>query len=297
MPAISDTRAACSRTGVLNAMRKLGLSFVAVTVLGLSGMAQNRPAAPRPRHSVRNAKNPFARVIVIPFEYDAVGPIGSYSRLQSGFTVQPLIPFLLGPKLDLITQTTIPVLAQPDLQSPRGRDWGMGDVTTSLYFSPDNQTKLHWGLGPAFQFPTASDQALGSGKWGAGFSAAVVGEPGRWTLGVATTSIQSFAGDPSREDINYLTVNYQVTNNFAGHWYVTSSPTIGADWKAAPGNRWLVPFGLGFGRVVGAGSRQLSAEVGAYYSLIHPRSAPYPKWLFSLQVAWAHTESWGIGRH
>lgn len=59
-----------------------------------------------------------------------------------------------------------------------------------------------WGVGPAFLFPTASDDVLGSEKWGAGPSAVVLTVRGPWVCGAIINQIGSFAGDDDRDDVN-----------------------------------------------------------------------------------------------
>jgi hypothetical protein len=55
---------------------------------------------------------------------------------------------------------------------------GLNDIQQSLFLSPAKPGKLIWGVGPIFQFPTATDDSLGQGKWGAGPTAvAVQGQP------------------------------------------------------------------------------------------------------------------------
>ena len=45
----------------------------------------------------------------------------------------------------------------------------MGDVQEQLFFAPKTKPgALIWGVGPIFQFPTASPAVLGAGKWAAG---------------------------------------------------------------------------------------------------------------------------------
>jgi hypothetical protein len=40
-----------------------------------------------------------------------------------------------------------------------------------------------------------------------------------------------------------------------------------------------MPVGLGIGNVIALGRRQVSGELSAYYSVVHPETQPYPKWL------------------
>jgi len=47
-------------------------------------------------------------------------------------------------------------------------------------------------------------------------------------------------------DVIVSLVNY----NFPSGWYLTSTPTIVADWEADNDNRWTVPVGRGVGQRV-----------------------------------------------
>jgi hypothetical protein len=53
-----------------------------------------------------------------------------------------------------------------------------------------------------FLLPTATDTALGTGKWGVGPSAVALRQDGPWTYGLLTNHLWSFAGDGHRPDVN-----------------------------------------------------------------------------------------------
>jgi hypothetical protein len=63
--------------------------------------------------------------------------------------------------------------------------FGLGDVQPSLFLSPAQPGKLIWGMGPVLQFPTATDDSLGQGKWGAGPTAVALVMHGPWVSGVS----------------------------------------------------------------------------------------------------------------
>ncbi len=255
-------------------------------LLVLPTNAQSTPAQDAARESVQAIKNPFARAYVFPVIVDTSRGVGNYRRTQETLTFQPLIPFPLGRNWDLVTQTVIPTSSQPDVTRPNGRAGGLNDIAVNLFVGPDNPN-VQWGVGSSFQFPSATSAALGTGKWCAGPAGAVFVDVGGWTLGTVASNVKSFAGDASRAEVNFLSLQYQVTHNFWRGWYVTSSPTTVADWTAAHGERWLVPIGFGFGNVFGIGSHHVGGELTAYFSVLHPRIEPYAKWLFSFQLTFA----------
>jgi len=253
-------------------------------------LGQTATDAAEPSRELRVIKNPFAQMFSIPIEFDSSRPIGDYSRTQGVLSLKPVIPIPLGSKWDLITQTIISVVSQPDLTRARGGASNLGDITTNLYFSPDNKSIFQWGVGPTFLFPAATDQSVGAGKWGAGPTGGVFVEPGKWTLGLQLSDLKSFAGDRNRPDIHYALLQYHVVYNVSKGWYLTSAPTTTADWTASREDRWVMPVGFGVGKATALGKRQVSGEFDGYYNLVHPGTLPYPKWVLTLQFTFAQAE-------
>jgi hypothetical protein len=69
--------------------------------------------------------------------------------------VQPVIPFSLNEKWNLITRTIMPVIQQDEIFPGSGNQLGLGDILASLFFSPKapGPGGVIWGLGPAFALP------------------------------------------------------------------------------------------------------------------------------------------------
>ena len=63
---------------------------------------------------------------------------------------------------------------------------------------------MTWGVGPVFLIPTATDDTLGSDKWGAGASAVLLAMPGHWVIGSLFSNVWSFAGSGD-QDVNLFT--------------------------------------------------------------------------------------------
>ena len=62
---------------------------------------------------------------------------------------------------------------------------GMGDIVATAFFSPIESGRIIWGVGPVVLLPTATDNALGTQKFGMGPTVVVLTQPGKWTLGTA----------------------------------------------------------------------------------------------------------------
>jgi hypothetical protein len=149
--------------------------------------------------------NPVSSLISAPlqFNYDeSIGPADDGERIT--LNIQPVIPTALNDDWNLISRTILPVIYQSDIFPGAGSQSGIGDITQSLFVSPKAPTPggVLWGAGPVFLIPTASNDLLGSGKWGAGPTLVAVKQTGHWTYGALLNHIWSVGGDSDRADIN-----------------------------------------------------------------------------------------------
>jgi hypothetical protein len=251
-------------------------------------------------------QNPVGNLISLPFQNNVNFPIGQFSRIQDVLNIQPVIPFHISEDWLIISRWITPVVYQPNLGAacrPSGpasteiceirekdsaRDGGangLGDLNPSFFLSPAHPGKLIWGFGPTFLLPTATDPTLGQGKWGAGPSIVLLTQPEHWTIGFLSNNIWSFAGNAGRRRVNQFLTQYFLTYNMKHGWFVTSSPIITSNWLAPSSNKWLVPFGAGFGKMTRVGKQPVVWQMHTYYNALHPRDLPYPKWQVRLQVA------------
>src|ERR1700685_1749917 len=140
---------------------RYGLNMLCVLVplcYGASAEAEDTPEI------AKQAQNPIASLISVPFQNNATFGVGENSRVQDSLLVEPVVPFRLTSDWNLITRTIVPLIDQPTLAPGLGNVSGLGDVQLSLYMSPVKPFgRLIWGLGPSFSFATASDRSLGRG--------------------------------------------------------------------------------------------------------------------------------------
>ena len=101
-------------------------------------------------------------------------------------------------------------------------------------------------------------------------------------LGVLVNNVWSVAGKNNRDSVNAMTLQPFVNYNFAGGWYLTSSPIITANWETGHGDRWTVPVGGGFGRVFKIGEQPVNMQLAAYYNVARPTGAA--DWQLRAQV-------------
>jgi hypothetical protein len=124
---------------------------------------------------------------------------------------------------------------------------GINDLLTGFWFSKrGHHGKHHFAPGIGFQFPTAADASLGSGKWLIGPSFDYEYEHGRLLAGAIAMNLWSFAGQSDRKDVNMLLVKPFLYYNFSGRWYLMYVPYgVTVYWNKPAGQRAYVPLGGG----------------------------------------------------
>jgi len=230
----------------------------------------------------KEAQNPVANLISVPFQYNANFGFGIDDDVQSVLNIQPVIPFEVTPEWNLITRTILPVIYQPSVAPTISDEFGLGDTTFTAFASPSKTDGFIWGAGPAFLLPTATDDALGTGKWGAGPSFVGLVIAGPWVAGALVNNIWSFAGDSDRADVNQMTLQPFVNYNLPDGWYLTSSPIILANWEADSDDRWTIPVGGGVGKIIHVGKLPLNTSLQGYYNIESPEIGP--EWQLRFQV-------------
>jgi len=240
---------------------------------------------------IKTSQNPVGNITVFPFQNNFNYGYGRYARLQYNLNVQPVFPIMLSQNWNLIARTIIPVLNQPSSSppsvcaSPYGcpSTFGLSDTQEQLFFAPKAKPdELIWGAGPIFQFPTATPNTLGSGKWSAGPDAVALVMPGKWVLGTLVTQLWSFAGIPNRPDVNAFLVQPFINYNLKGGWAISSAPIMTANW-VLPGTKWTVPLGGGIAKTFKDEGQLMSVSVLYYTNVVRPLAAPQT----TLRVSWS----------
>jgi hypothetical protein len=193
--------------------------------------------------------------------------------------IQPVIPFTVSKNWNLITRWITPVIYQPlPVPQPPGPPvqqtgvYGLGDINPSYLFSP-KKSKVIWGVGPTFVFPTATNTTyLGQGKLSMGPSVVVLVQPPHLTMGFLTNNYWSVAGHSNRDKpaVNQFLLQYFVNYNMKEGWYLKCAPINTANWRATSGSVWTVPFGGGVGRIMKLGFQPVNLSAEFYGNAKYP---------------------------
>jgi len=277
----------------------LAVSASAQTAKRSSWLPQDDGTPESLQEMARQISNPVSPLWQVTFDNSIVGLAGGGldgEELSYTGSLEPQVPLELGrlglgrfawaEELQIVTRMIVPfVETLPQPPGPGGgRRSGFGDIQLGGVLAPSRLQGWVWGLGPTFILPTASDDALGQGKWQAG-PATLAGYVGkRWTAYAVAQQWWSFAGDDGRPRTSQLCLDYVLLHNLPAGWQVGMQPSIEVDWTASAGNRVSLPVGLGFGKTVRFGSVPVQLWVEADYYAVRPDDLPGPRWGIDFQI-------------
>jgi len=220
------------------------LTLIGAMVLALPGAplaAQDPATAPRAGMSeqdIAKANNPLADMNAINLQnYYFPSFYGSGSSKANTLNVRGVM--VAGRQ---ILRATLPISSVASAS-------GLGDLSifdAILLNRADSRTQF--GVGPLLVLPTNTNAALGAGSsWQAGVAAVLVRPlAGGSMVGTLVTWQTDFAGGDNRVNTNLATLQAFATMSIGGGWYFRSTPLAVLDFE---NGRYLVPFGLGVGKV------------------------------------------------
>lgn len=223
----------------------------------------------------KQLSNPIANLASVPLQFtwdDGFGPNDDGHRTL--LNVQPVIPMSIGEDWNLISRTIVPIVYQDDVVPGQDAQFGLGDTTQSLFFSPKTPTAggWVWGVGPAFLVPTATENTLGTDQWAAGPTIVALRQTqAGWTYGVLGNHLWSFAGDDARASVNQTFLQPFVSKALGQGRTLSFNVESAYDWK---GSQWSVPFNAGYSKVTRMGRQLVSWQGGVRYWIEAPTGGP-----------------------
>lgn len=247
--------------------KSLRSALIACTCLCTGPAAAQQSA----QELAKELANPIANLISVPFQLNYDQDIGIEDGDRWLLNVQPVIPFSLNENWLVISRTIVPVISQDDAVPGEGSQFGLGDTVQSLFFSPKGSGGLTWGVGPVFLFPTATEDSLGSEKWGLGPTGVALVQTGNWTYGALANHVWSVAGDDDRSDISqtFLQPFLNYTTPGATSYFLNTETTY--DWE---GEAWSVPINAGVNQLLTLGGQRVQIGGGLRYWVEAPDGGP-----------------------
>lgn len=167
-----------------------------------------------------------------------------------------------------------------------GAATGINDLLMGFWaFPKGHHGQWEFGGGPVFQFPTASDDSLGTGKWSAGPGFEIAYNRGKLSVGTLGFQLWSFAGDSDRKSVNTLMLKPFFIYKATAKWWLVPMPYgISYYWNKPSGERLLLPIGGGLQHNFSIGQQNLTFSAQAFKYVERPPG--YPEWNVRLVLEW-----------
>lgn len=144
---------------------------------------------------------------------------------------------------------------------------GIGDFDLFAAYLAVQKPTLTIGIGPQVVAPTASNDALGTGKWQGGLATvAFVAPSPQVQIGGLLIWRASFAGDSDRSNTNVLAFQPFGFLQLGGGTYLRTSPIWAFDIENEVYN---IPFGFGIGKVTKIGKTVLNLFIEPQFTVLH----------------------------
>src|SRR6478735_3898692 len=235
--------------------------------------AQEKPAAAgaSAQELADKLSNPVASMISVPFQNNSDWGIGENNGSKNTLNFQPVIPFKLSADVNLITRYIIPVVTQHDVTGPNTSQFGLSDATVSAWASPSHpKNGLTWGIGPALLLPIATDDLLGTKKFGVGPTALILKQAHGNTFGFLANQLWSVAGDKDRQDISQLFVQPFFAHSFSSGASLGGNMELTQNWQAKTTLLFLNPTISGITKI---GKQPIQMAIGPRIPIAGPEAS------------------------
>jgi hypothetical protein len=209
----------------------------------------------------KQTQNPIANLISVPFQGNWDFGLGDRDATSTLLNFQPVVPFAVSKSTNIVLRVIMPLTSQPGAGAADARINGLGDIVATAFFSPSKAGRIIWGVGPVFLLPTATNNALGTEKFGIGPSVVVLTQPGKWTLGLLFNQIWSTSGAKDRSDVNQTYLQPFANYNLGSGLSVGVGIEASGNWNAD--HTWTVPLLFNVSKVTMLGKRPVNLLAAA----------------------------------
>jgi len=277
-------------------MKQKHAIFTLIIVFGLlfaaPAMAEAERQEPTEEEIAEAINNPLSYLYLLWiqndtmwFSGDVLDDLDEDDKVMNMTLIQPIMPFQLTEDWKVILRPIIPFnsfdtvsgvdVIESEQEGPIvdvdfDRETGLGDVILWTAFSNQYKPPNVFGFGPTVMMDTASDDALGTGKWSAGPMALAFHIGDDWIYGIVAQHWWSFAGDDDRDNVNLTDLQYVLRYRLTPTTNIGFGPNIRINWEEDSDNRWSIPVGLGGDTLVKLGPLPVKVGLEAYYYVEKP---------------------------
>lgn len=225
---------------------KLGKSLCLAGLVFCGHLTAQEEGAAAASSAAAQANNPLANTKSLNLQDQFYGDLSGVNENANTLYLRAAVPFeAFGSTV--ISRATLPINTFPT--GPGGdHETAIGDFNFfAAYLIDMGNPGISFGIGPQITAPTATDDALGSEKWSAGFANVMFNATSakiQW--GYLLTWQKSFAGDDDRADVNLGALQPFVFYQLGGGTYLRSSAVMTYDFE---NDAYTVPVSLGVGQV------------------------------------------------
>jgi hypothetical protein len=207
------------------------------------------------------ANNPLANMSAFNIQNYFIGKLTESDNVANQFWLRYAKPFTVS-KTKWLMRASLPVNSYP--KTANG-DYvtGLGDFNVfAAYLIDMGDPAVSFGIGPQLTAPTASNDALGSGKWSAGFANVLFNAKSpKFQYGYLLTWQESFSGDSDRQKVNIAALQPFAFYQLGGGTYLRGAPIWSYNLE---NDDYSIPVGIGIGQV-------LKKEKTVYNAFIEPQ--------------------------
>ena len=217
----------------------------------------------------KQTQNPVSSLISVPLQGNWDFGLGDREATSTLLNIQPVMPFGVSPSTNVILRVIMPLTSQP---GPEGmRINGLSDIVATAFFSPSRTGRIIWGVGPVLLLPAATNNSLGTEKFGVGPSVVALAQPGKTTVGFLFNHIWSVSGANDRSDVDQTFLQPFVNYNLGSGLSAGVGLEATANWEAD--DTWTAPLLFNVSKVTVLGERPVSFVIAAGPTLASAEAA------------------------
>jgi len=270
--------------------------------------SSDQPTPAEMKALIKASQNPVGNIAILPFQNNWDYGSGQTKTTVWNMNIQPVVPFMLNPKANLIERAIVPVVNLPPLldaehcrfeaislgdisvvqKYPCAAQLGISNIQLQSFYAPKvSPNGFIYGMGPIFSFPTVT-QNLGTRQFGAGLNAVGLVMPGSWVIGMLVTQRWYVAGPSTTPEntLNSFLAQPFINFNFGKGWALSEAPIMTANWNQPGDQKWTVPIGLGITNTNTWLKLPMSYNLSYYGNVVRPQYAPHGLIRFSWALIW-----------